>query len=194
MNWFYQVLMLPITIILLLIKAREEELASLTSIPGCTCFPEGTFLVTGDCKMHDPETEDDPEYTAQLQLREELAFLRTTVQQCSLCHGRNKVPKMCWQEEWDENTPYGTCPECWEGRRFHWLRIPLPELDPKRLYNIIQAMDRGTWKSSGQRVRIGSRLRLALYDEYKLRDLDDDDIAVIEKANQEYEQKFWSVK
>ncbi len=50
-----------------------------------------------------------------------------------------------------------------------WYGIPIPHLERKRLYNIIQAMERGYWLTTGNEVKINEKTREALKVEFERR-------------------------
>ena len=62
------------------------------------------------------------------------------------------------------------CSECeGTGKVFFWFNEPIVSLDDGHLFNIIEAMNRGTWLKTGNPVQITPDLRYALRKEAKKR-------------------------
>jgi len=70
-----------------------------------------------------------------------------------------------------------------------WVEDYVNELKGRRLYNIIEAIKRGTWKTSGKKVEIAPGLKRALQAEWEKRAISAKKIAKYERKNKEWEQE-----
>jgi len=187
-----RLLMLPITIMILVRQYYAERQAALESEYFCEC-PK-------DCVLHETIKQEQAELFTQAitaitminKPKEQKApgdyLLEMRLLDCDVCEGTQRLDlyEHTWCKDWDEGTPYGWCPECFPGATFQWMGTPLPDLETKRLYNIIMAIERGTWATSGKEVKIRKRFELALRYEYAMRNVTDGDIIKIEMANMKW--------
>lgn len=131
-----------------------------------------------------------PELTLELESGENVLLFCSTK---SMRHALNRSPST--GQEWSlgvkhiETIRFSWYTIAFNDVEYEWCKIPLKKLGSKRLYNIIEAIKRGHWITSGRQVKIKARLQAALQSEWENRKVSKKKIKKIIRQNKKWEAR-----